>query len=94
MPGRWGSPSTAVFDAAGARDCLVIHLIADSEALEERIRDREPAEWFGLPGLIASASQLADMRFSKTDLEIRTDQQHPDEVAASILAELRTRLGT
>jgi hypothetical protein len=34
------------------------------------------------------------MRFSKTDLEIRTDQQHPDEVAASILAELRTRLGT
>ena len=88
-----GDPQTFL-EAAGARESLVIHLVATAETLEARIREREPAEWAELEALVASANRLADARFSETDLEIRTDEGPPNEVAEAIMAELRVRLST
>ena len=84
----------ALLEASGADQCLVIHLIASPRTLEERVQMREPAGWFGLPALIDSASQLADVRFAKTDLEISTEKHRPDEVAASVVAKVRESFGT
>jgi gluconate kinase len=84
----------AWLEAAGAeRRRCVVHLIASPATLEERVRRREAAEWFGLPELLESARRLAAMRFADTDLELNTGKQGPGEVAASIVTEIRTRLG-
>ena len=84
----------AWLDAAGGERSCVVHLIAGPATLEERLRGREPADWFGFPELLESAKRLASIRFVDTDFELDTEKQEPEETAASIEAELRTRLGT
>jgi hypothetical protein len=82
----------AWFDAAGAHRRCVVHLIASPAALEERIRSREPAGWFGLPELVERTRRLASVRFADADLELNTETQGPEKVATSILTEVRRRL--
>ena len=84
----------AWLDAAGGERSCVVHLIAGPATLEERLCGREPADWFGLPELVESAKRLASIRFVDTDFELDTEKHGPEETAASIEAELRTRLGT
>jgi chloramphenicol 3-O-phosphotransferase len=79
--------------ATGAGRRCMVHLLASSGTLEERVRRREPPGWFGLPELLASTRQLAAVRFADTDLEVNTEQQGPKEVAAAIVAEVRKRFG-
>jgi hypothetical protein len=83
----------AWLEAAGAGRRLVVHLTAQPATLEERIRGREPAEWFGLSELLESAERLAAIRFAETDLELSTETHGPDEVAASVVGEVRMCLG-
>jgi len=72
----------------------VVHLVAGPATLEERLRGREPTDWFGLPELLASAMRLAPIRFVDADFELDTEKHGPEETAALIEARLRTRLAT
>lgn len=84
--------SEAAAAATGAR--LVVQLTAGPAALERRLRDREPAGWPGLPGIVETSMGLAGVRLDGADLIVDTELLGPDEVAALIERELRARIGT
>ncbi len=71
---------------------FLVRLDAAPETLQARITDREPAAWPGLPGLLASAAQLASsMRLlPNVDLVVSTQAELAEDVAARILAEFDT----
>ena len=75
--------------AAGGGRELIVHLTGRAATLQERIREREPEAWSGLPALLESAERLSAIRFDAADVEIETDQRTVASVAASIETELR-----
>jgi hypothetical protein len=74
--------------AVAADDVLVVRLEAHPNTLAERIIEREPAGWSGLPGLVEHAQELAgSMRgLAGVDLVLSTEAQRPEQVADRIRA--------
>ena len=74
--------------AVGADDAVLVRLDALPATLVERITEREPATWPGLPGLIEHAQVLATTmpRLAHVDLVLSTQGQRPEDVAARIRA--------
>ncbi len=85
----------AVLAAAGGDDQLVVLLEADPETTRERILDREPPGWEGLPDLLNASRSLADsMRnLEGVDVTISTEDRQPADVAAEIELAFRTASG-
>ena len=76
--------------AVDADDTVLVRLEAPPQTLVDRIVEREPASWSGLPGLVEHARELAtsmpDLTGAK--LVLSTEGQRPEEVAARIRAAL------
>ena len=74
--------------ALGADTAVLVRLEARATTLVERIREREPAGWSGLEGLVEHAQVLAETMpdLSDIDLALSTDGQRPADVAARIRA--------
>ena len=72
--------------AVGADEYLLVRLEARPATLVERIIDREPESWSGLPGLVAHARQLAASMpaLRDVDLVVSTEGQRPETVAQRI----------
>jgi Mrp family chromosome partitioning ATPase len=72
--------------AVGAAEYLLVRLEAPPATLVERIIDREPESWSGLPELVEHAQQLAaDMPALRgIDLVVSTEGQRPETVAQRI----------
>lgn len=83
----------AVLDAAAADAHLLVLLQADPETMRERLLDREPPGWSGLPELLNASRRLARSmpELGGIDLAIGTDGRQPDDVAAELGEELRRR---
>lgn len=74
--------------AVGADDAVLVRLEALPATLVERITEREPSSWSGLPGLIEHAQELATTMpgLAGVDLVFSTQGQRPEDVAARIRA--------
>jgi ATPase subunit of ABC transporter with duplicated ATPase domains len=74
--------------ALGADAAVLVRLEARATTLVERLREREPASWSGLEGLVEHAQVLAETMpgLSNIDLALSTDGQRPEDVAARIRA--------
>jgi hypothetical protein len=74
--------------AVGADEVVLVRLQARPSTLAERIVDREPASWSGLPGLVEHARELAASMPSLggVDLVLDTDGQRAEDVAAALRA--------
>jgi hypothetical protein len=81
--------------AVGAEDVFLVRLEAQAATLGERIIEREPASWSGLPALVAHAQSLAgSMRaLAGVDLVLSTEGQRAEEVADRIRAALPSTIG-
>lgn len=77
-----------LIDSVGADEAFVVRLEAEPATLAERIVEREPASWSGLPGLVEHARELAaTMRaLGGIDLVLSTEDQRAEDVAARIRA--------
>jgi predicted kinase len=77
-----------LLDAVGADEAFLVRLEAQPATLVERIIEREPASWSGLPGLVEHAQELAASMpaLSGVDLVLSTEGQRPEDVAARIRA--------
>jgi len=79
---------SALLLALAATEQLVVRLDANAATLRQRIVDREPPEWSGLPQLveatdgIARASRLLD----DVDMTCSTEEASPIEIADRIRA--------
>lgn len=79
---------SALLQALAATEQLVVRLDANAATLRQRIVDREPPEWSGLPQLveatdgIARASRLLD----DVDMTCSTEEASPIEIADRIRA--------
>ena len=73
-----------------ADDTVLVPLEAQPQTLVERIIEREPASWSGLPGLVEHAKELAITMpdLAGVDLVVSTEGQRPEDVAARIRAAL------
>ena len=76
--------------AVDADATVLVRLEAPPEILVERIVEREPASWSGLPGLVEHAQELAVSMpdLAGIDVVLSTDGQRPEDVAARIRAAL------
>ena len=76
--------------AVDADDSVLVRLEAPPQTLAERIIEREPASWSGLPGLVEHARELATSMPDLTGVKLvlSTEGQRPEEVAARIRAAL------
>ena len=76
--------------AVDADDSVLVRLEAQPQTLVERIIEREPASWSGLPGLVEHAQELAISMpdLAGVDLVVSTEGQRPEDVAARIRAAL------
>ena len=81
----------AWLEAAGAERWYVVHLIAAPATLERRLLERENLEWSGMPELLESARRMSAVRFDDADVELDTENLAPEEVAAAIETQLRSR---
>jgi predicted kinase len=83
----------AVLAAAAADDHLLVRLEADPETMRERLLSREPPGWSGLPELLNASRRLAESMqdLAGVGIAISTEGRQPDEVAAAVDAELRSR---
>jgi hypothetical protein len=80
--------------AIGAHDVVLVCLTASPALLESRIRGREPADWRGVEGLVASARRLAaTMPSPAADVVVETDELTPPQAAARIRVELARHAG-
>jgi ribose 1,5-bisphosphokinase PhnN len=72
--------------AVGAAEYLLVRLEASPATLAERIIDREPESWSGLPELVEHAQQLAATMpaLRGVNLVLSTDGQRPETVAQRI----------
>jgi hypothetical protein len=72
--------------AVAADEHVLVRLEARPDTLVERIVEREPASWSGLPGLVAHARVLAETMpaLSGVDLVVSTEGERADDVAARI----------
>ena len=75
--------TTQLKQAVGADEYLLVRLEAKPATLVERIIDREPANWSGLPELVEHAQRLAaSLRALRgVDLVVSTEGQRPETVA-------------
>ena len=85
---------TAVLDAVGADEHLIVRLHAAQDTLAARIVAREPPTWSGRDALVAHARALALTMpaLSGVDLVLGTDAERPEDVAAAIRAARPDRL--
>ena len=81
---------TELLGAVSADDAVLVRLEARPATLVERITDREPASWSGLPGLVEHAQVLATTMPALADVDfvISTEGQRPEDVAARIRASI------
>ncbi len=81
--------------AVDADETVLVRLEAPPQTLVERIIEREPASWSGLPGLVEHAQELAASMpdLAGVDLVVSTEGQRPDDVAAHIRAALPALVG-
>jgi len=86
---------TDLLAAVGAEDHLLVLLEADPETMRERILDREPPGWSGLPDLLNASRSLADSMqlLDGIDVTISTEDRQPNDVAAEIELAFRTASG-
>ena len=72
--------------AVSADEYLLVRLEAQSGTLTERIVEREPASWSGLPELVAHAEELAASMpaLRGIDLALSTERDRPEVVAQRI----------
>ena len=82
---------SALLGATRADEHLVVRLEAQSATLEQRLVDREPGGWTGLPELIASSHRLASsmVTLGGVDVVLSTDDETPEQSAARVEAALR-----
>lgn len=75
-----------LLDALEVDDVLVVRLTAPVEVLRERIIDREPSDWVGLPRLVQAIETLADSIASLpgVDLVMDTAGADPRSIAGNI----------
>jgi len=80
--------------AVGADEYFLVRLEAPAATLVERIVEREPASWSGLPGLVEHAQQLATTMpaLRGVDLVVSTEGKRAEDVAARIRAACAERL--
>jgi chloramphenicol 3-O-phosphotransferase len=71
-----------LIEAVDADEAFVVRLRAEPETLAERIIAREPPRWSGLAALVEHAKAMAPV--AGADLELSTEGQTPDDVAAQI----------
>jgi chloramphenicol 3-O-phosphotransferase len=85
-----------LLDVVGADEVLLVRLEAEPATLVERLTEREPSSWSGLPGLLAHTQELATAMAALTsvDLVLSTQGQRPEEVAARIRAARPDRLAS
>ena len=83
-------------EAVSADEYLLVRLEAPPATLVERIVEREPDSWSGLPELVAHAQQLAASMPSLRgiDLVVSTEGQRPEVVAQRIREAQPGRLRT
>jgi adenylate kinase family enzyme len=81
--------------AVGADEHLLVRLHARPATLAERIIDREPAGWSGLPRLVEHAQELAVSMpaLRGVDLVLSTEGQRAETVAQRIRAARPDELG-
>ena len=82
-----------VVQGTGADVPLVICLNASADTVAARIADREPDRWPGKPRLIAHARELAQVipTLAGNDVVIDTSERLPEQVAAEVHTEMRSR---
>jgi hypothetical protein len=87
---------TQLKQAVGADEYLLVRLEAKPATLVERIIEREPESWSGLPGLVEHARQLAAgmPALHGIDLVVSTEGQRPETVAQRIRDAHPSRLVT
>ena len=85
---------TQLLSAVGADEHFLVRLEAQPATLTERIVEREPASWSGLPGLVEHAQQLATTMpaLGGVDLVLSTEAERAEDVAARIRAARPDRL--
>ena len=73
---------------------IVVRLEARPATLERRVREREPAGWSGLQGLVAASAELATSMpaLAGIDLVLSTEGRAREHVAAAVEAALRRAL--
>lgn len=83
-----------LLDAVGAEEHFMVRLEAEPTTLVERIIQREPESWSGLPGLVRHAQELAVtmLHLDGVDLVLSTEGQRAEAVAGRIRAALPHRL--
>jgi predicted kinase len=83
----------AAVAACGAEEATVVRLEAEPETMRERILEREPPGWGGLPDLLNASRQLAEEMkgLAGVDLVLSTEGRRPAEVADELEAALRER---
>jgi dephospho-CoA kinase len=88
--------TTQLQQAVGADEYLLVRLEALPATLVERIIEREPESWSGVPELVAHAQQLAASMpaLRGIDLVVSTEHQRPEAVAQRIRGAHPGRLGT
>ena len=81
--------------ATGTEEHLLVLLEADPETMRERILDREPPGWSGLPDLLNASRSLAESLrlLDGVDVTISTEDRQPSDVAAEIELAFRTAAG-
>ena len=74
--------------AVGSDEVFLVRLEARPATLVDRIGEREPASWSGLPKLVEHAHELAASmpELAGVDLVLATDGQRPEDVAARLRA--------
>jgi adenylate kinase family enzyme len=77
-----------LLDAVGADEVFLVRLEAQPATLVERLIDREPASWPGLPGLVEHTQELATSMpaLSGVNLVVSTERERAEDVAARIRA--------
>lgn len=85
-----------LLDAIGAEEHFVVRLEAQPATIVERIMQREPAGWSGLPGLVEHAQDLAVSMpaLRGVGLVLSTEGQDPEAVAQRIRVARPDRLLT
>lgn len=75
-----------LLDSLPSGDIFFVRLDAPPELLRERLMEREPPDWVGLPRLLDAAGELAVSIASlpHVDLVLHTVDAEPREVAAAI----------
>ncbi|MBA3348864.1 MAG: AAA family ATPase [Actinobacteria bacterium] len=77
--------------ALAAERTLVVRLEAEPATLRQRIVEREPPEWSGLPGLLDAATEIASTSEALLDVDLvfSTERSTPQAIAEQITCRCR-----